>query len=112
MSIERNDLAVSTLVQNWIRDLVNTGMSYSRISARLSLSSSTIHKIAKKNRIPHLKTLKIMGSYYLKIFENPHHYGVLVDDYFKKNSEEINKSIIKTKNLIKWLSSMQLTHDS
>lgn len=104
MLIGRNDLAISILVKNWIQDLANAGMSYSRISVRLNLSSSTIQKIATKNRIPHFKNLKVLGNYYLKIFENPEHYGTSVETYFSENHSRICEVIQKTKALIKLLS--------
>lgn len=69
------------LVQTWVCDLVNAGMSHSRISDRLKLSPSTIQKVSTKKRFPRIKTVFALGSYNLKIFDTTKLYGVAVENY-------------------------------
>lgn len=98
---ESRSLNASQLVQIWIQDLVNAGMSHSRISSRLKLSPSTVQKIATQKRFPRLKTIFMIGAYYLKIFEYPHNYGHLVEMYYLANAERIKATICMTKVLLK-----------
>lgn len=106
MAVCTNETAVLTLVQKWIGDLVKVGMSYSRISARLNLSPSTVQKIVAQQRLPRSKTLHNLGNYYLKIFETPHTYGEHVGHYFLEHSDEIALTLSKTKRMLKWLSTL------
>ena len=75
MFTDKSDAALIMLVQGWINDLVNAGMTYSRISSRLNFSPSTIQKIVKKQRKPRLKTLRSIAGYFIKIFKNPEKCG-------------------------------------
>ena len=97
---QKKESMVLTLVQSWLQDLVNTGMSYSRISMRLCLSPSTIQKIVKQHRMPRNKTLCNILKYYLKIFESPQNYGVSTYAYYEKNEERIKQTILKAKYLL------------
>jgi len=101
MNIDRSDSATVKLVKLWIQDLVNTGMSYSRISMRLHLSPSTIQKIITKNRMPRVKTIIVLGKYYVKIFSSPIDYGSVTENYFQKNFDRINETLELTINLLK-----------
>lgn len=94
---KKKESLVLTLVQHWLQDLVNTGMSYSRISMRLCLSPSTIQKIVRQHRMPRNKTLHSIIKYYIKIFEAPKNYGVNTYAYYEKNEECIKQSIAKAK---------------
>lgn len=107
MSSEKSYSVVIELAQNLIKDLVMTGMSYSRISLRLNMSPSTIQKIMTANRFPRLKTLQALGSYYVKIFESPDNYGVAIEQYFLKNAPRISQTVQQVKVLLKELTAMQ-----
>jgi len=100
MNSEKSNSATVVLVQSLIQDLVNTGMSYSRISKRLGLSPSTMQKIVTKNRMPRIKTIIDIGNYYIKIFESPQSYGESTMNYYLKNSEKINNKIFCIKRLL------------
>lgn len=107
MSSQTSGSAAIELVQNLIKDLVMAGMSYSRISLRLNMSPSTIQKIMTTDRFPRLKTLQALGSYYVKIFENPENYGASITQYFLANSACINQTVQQVKVLLKELTERQ-----
>lgn len=104
MLIDKDDTATLALIQSWIQDLANTGMSHTRIAARLNLSSSTIRKIAAEGRTPQLKTLKNLSAYYLKIFENPQSYNTSIMNYASKHAERIAETLQKTRKMMDWIS--------
>ena len=97
MNSDKSNSATIALVQNLIQDLVNAGMSYSRISTRLGLSPSTIQKIVAKDRMPRMKTLINIGSYYVKIFESPQSYGVAILTYYTKYQVRIKNLVLQIK---------------
>ena len=103
---EKSNAVTVHLVQELIQDLVNTGMSYARISRRIGFSPSTIQKIVKKDRMPRVKTIINLGQYYLKIFESPENYGVAVLSYFNQHEIRIQTNITSINNLLKNLAIM------
>lgn len=100
MNRKQNDMATVALVQTLIQDLVNIGMSYTRISMRLGLSPSTIQKIVRQDRIPRVKTLMDISHYYLKIFSSPQSYGEWVMTYFNQHQKRIQDNMANTKYLL------------
>lgn len=99
----KSDELVLTLVQEWIDDLSQAGMSYSRISTRLHLSPSTIQKIMREERFPRLKTIQAIGAYYLKIFDSAKSYGDRIEQYFVKNGDRISNTMAQTRRLLQQL---------
>ena len=100
MLMKKVDPEILLLVQTWVQDFVNIGMSYSRISKRLNFSPSTIQKIVHKKRMPRLKTIIAIGEYYLKIFSNPQNYGHVAATYYLINATRIDQTLDKTKKIL------------
>lgn len=100
MNRKQSDLATVILVQTLIQDLVNIGMSFTRISMRLGLSPSTIQKIVRQDRIPRVKTLMDISQYYLKIFSSPQNYGEWVLTYCNQHQKRILDNMTNTKYLL------------
>jgi len=91
----------AVLARYWINDLINAGISYSRISSRLNLSPSTIQKIAKKLRTPRAKTLIGLAKFYLVIFSSPQLYGRSIASYYSENESKIKATLGLTEELLK-----------
>lgn len=103
MAKKQREVSTVALANAWIQDLMNIGMSRSRISARLKLSPSTIQKIAAQKRCPRNKTILALGDYYLKIFESPEKYGSKVKHYFLSNKLGIEQAVQQAKQLMQQL---------
>lgn len=106
MRIGTSEATALWLVKEWIGELTCAGMSYSRISLRLNMSPSTIQKIMTTDRFPRLKTIQAIGAYYVKIFENPTHYGSSVEQYFTQHADQICGTLIMTKRLLAQLAAV------
>lgn len=77
-----------------IQDLVNSGMSYSKIAHRIGVARSTIQKLMKMSaRKATPPTIIRIGHYYKKIFSMPANYGAKVNDYYLLHRERIHKNL-------------------
>lgn len=89
------------LARYWIHDLLQAGISYSRLSQRLQLSPSTIQKIVKNLRTPRLKTLLALAHYYTTIFTTPMLYGNAVNVYYLNHQATITVTLTLTAQLLR-----------